>query len=228
MQNQKEEKDEEIMGLDEGEEEEAILKLIAMNDVIFEVNMNAMHKASGLIRTTLDISRDVNKRLIPLPLVEADLMEKIISFVTYHYGGRKEIPSEVMKFVDVEETPDADQPGGKKRSYKPQPLPPEGLSVFLDDFDKSFILFDKDPKKNLEFAFRMLYAANYLDMQELVMLLAASIAEKAPKEPEKLYEAFYLERPSIEEEEKLWHSLKKRKIFIYDTPKVEDKAEKDE
>ena len=174
LQNNKREteREREVMGEDVGTGRKLTLTLQSEEGITFEVSQ----EVASMSRFCKDMvehedAGDQENLLIPLPEVKADVLEKIINYMEYHYK----------------------EPSAKiERPLKPN----TSLQDIICDWDQEFL--DCLDTSSL---FNVMKGANYMDIQDLLDLTCAKVASLLEgKTPEKMREFLGLEEDMTPEE----------------------------
>lgn len=216
---------ESLQGLDAGTTGDCLLSLVARDNIVIKVKKELMIKESGFIAAALEDDKEAST--IACCMVEASVLQAIVGFVQHHYGGPQEVRCGVMESVRVEERDLAAECRSKRYSYASTPLPNDtGLYPLLDEFDKQLLQHDsKGEREHQLWITKVLLAANYLEVPELILLAAAAMTEIFNQCEGDPYEAYHnMAKPDEEEEKEIFrkYGSKDNKTYgnLFDDPKI--------
>lgn len=129
---------------------------------------------SQLVKNAVDNEPDEDTHELVLKHIEADIVKRVVQWLTHHDGN----PMKVLE----------------------KPLRSNDLKDLVDEFDATFA----DADDNQHTVFKLLLAANYMDIKDLLSLMCGKVATWIKgKTPEEIRTFFNVPKPTQEELEEV-------------------------
>lgn len=161
-----------VMGLDGSNDGDKTLRVKLDSGTIIEINVKAAMMSEVLKVAYVNGHKDGSMEPIPVPHIEDDIMEKIKEYLE-HYKDVK--PKDIVK-----------------------PLPDEHYHKHISEFDAEFILGEDVDQDTM---FKLVLAANFLDIQPLLRLACGRVASMMKnKSPDQIRTTFHLRKELTQEE----------------------------